>query len=115
MKVCRLYIRSNDCVDDCNSSIERKLGYLSGWQLSVSVSKFDHGTVLCIEWRESSSAYTVITGFLDAIVDRQAWIRQVDSLSKDNAFGDICRIWFQNKLPGLVRSTKSSFYWIRIA
>jgi len=48
----RFYARSNNCVDNCNTTIEWKLGNLSGRELSVGVSKFDHGTIFYIQRRE---------------------------------------------------------------
>lgn len=65
-----LNIRCNYRIDNCDSAIERKLGNLSGRELSVGVSKFHCRSVLNAIRCESSRTNAIISGLLNSIIDR---------------------------------------------
>ena len=70
MKSIYFDIRCNHRIDNCDSAIERKLGNLSGRKLSVCVAKFHCRSVLNAIRCESSRTNAIISGLLNAIVDR---------------------------------------------
>lgn len=91
--------RSNDCVNDSQSTVKGQLGDLSGGELSVGVPEFDHGSIIQF-WREPICPDTVISGFLYLVMDWNG-IVQVYCLRDDWVLRNLSGVGLEDKLPKL--------------
>src|ERR1700722_19364477 len=97
-----LYLRSNYYIHDCKTAIEGEFGDLSSRKLAIGVSKFHNCSILHIGRTICAGADTVVSSLLDLVVDRQAWVLQMNCLGNYQTRRELRCIFCQEKLPSLI-------------
>lgn len=98
------YLHANNSVDDCHSSVERKLGDLGSGELAICIAELNHRVIVLIG--VGVGANTVETGLFDRVLDRFRVV-EMNRLGKDGVFGDISGVFGENECPDILLRAES--------